>query len=87
MFNTSYLDGPKGYIFDKNVARMLDFVKARQNPFVVTTSPVTLHNFVTSVAVNDAIKERLPKARFNGEKVYQSYRNERVVLKITNIWV
>ena len=41
------LSGRSGIIFDENVYKLLDFVKARENPFVVEVSPVPLHNIMT----------------------------------------
>lgn len=48
------LYGSKGMLFDKNVARLLDFVKSRENPFIVT-SQVPLHNFITKQAVDGTV--------------------------------
>ena len=75
------LSGRKGLVFDKNVVRMLDFMEALQNPFIVMSSHVTLHNIVTNVAVANTIKIRLLKALENGEKAYQAYHNECFVEK------
>ena len=38
------LGGQKGQIFDKNVLRLLDFVNARQNPFIIDGPKIPLHN-------------------------------------------
>ena len=60
---------------------MLDFMKARQNPFIIVSSLVTLHNIDTNVAVVNTIKTRFLKTLENGVKTYQAYRNERFVDK------
>ena len=37
----------KAVILDANVSRLLDFVRAVANPFIIKTYGVRLHNFVT----------------------------------------
>jgi hypothetical protein len=63
------------------VARLLDFVKARENPFIVMAPNVKLYNFVKKQIVNDIVKARLLKALENGKASYQTFRNERYVAK------
>ncbi len=71
------LIGRKGLIFDQNVVRLLDFVKARGNPFCSLIPHVSLHNLVTKSLVPDNIKVRILKALEHGEEAYQLMRNER----------
>ncbi len=52
----------QGLIFNRNVVWLLDFVKARENPFIVLTPNVPLYNFVTKQIVNDIVKARHQKA-------------------------
>lgn len=75
------LGGRKGIIFDRNVARLLDFVNARENPFLVLAPNVPLHNFVTKQIVKDNFKARILKALENGDTAYQQFRKERYVDK------
>ena len=42
------LGGRNGQVFDKNVALLLDFVKARENPFIIQQPTVPLYNFATN---------------------------------------
>ena len=55
------LSGRSGIIFDENVCKLLDFVKARENPFVIEISPVPFHNIMTKHTVEDKIKSRILK--------------------------
>ncbi len=75
------LGGRKGLIFDRNVARLLDFVKARENPFIVVAPHVPLYNIVTKHIVNDIVKARLLKALENGDIAYRQFRDERYVVR------
>ena len=52
-------------IFDANVSRLLDFVRAVTNPFIIKASDVRLHNFATEHLINDAIMDAFE----NGEKI------------------
>jgi len=61
------LGGRKGLIFDRNVARLLDFVNTRENPFLVLAPNIPLYNFVTKLK--------------NGDAAYQQRRKERYVDK------
>ena len=63
---------------------MLDFMKARKNPFDITMK-IPLHNFVTGVAIDEVVKARLLGALKNGEKGYHAFRNERFVLKTSKL--
>ena len=53
------LSGRSRIIFYENVCKLLDFVKAQENPFVVEDSPVPLPNIVTKHTVDDKIKSRI----------------------------
>ena len=49
---------------------------------VVTVNvPVSLHNLLTKLTVDRKIAARLLKCLENGERVYRSYRHERLVQK------
>ena len=75
------LSGRSGIIFDKNVCKLLDFVKAWENPFVVEISPVPFHNIMTKHTVDDKIKSRILNVLENGEEGYQQFRMERYEIK------
>ena len=55
----------KAVIFDANVSRLLDFVRALANPFIIKASGVRLHNFATERLINDEIMDVFE----NGEKI------------------
>jgi len=59
------------------VARLLDFVNSRENPFLV----LALYNFVTKQIVKNNFKARIVKALNNGDAAYQQFRKERYVDK------
>ncbi|KAL8622995.1 hypothetical protein ACOMHN_027116 [Nucella lapillus] len=68
--------------FNQNVEKLLDFVMERQNPYsLVVQEPVPLHHLLTKLAVDRQVAERLLKCLENGERVYQSYRQEVLVEK------
>jgi hypothetical protein len=72
--------------FNRNVSKLLDFVLQRQNPYSVTVNvPVPLHNLLTKLAVDRKVAARLLKFHENGERLYRSYRRERLVEKIKKI--
>lgn len=72
--------------FNQNVAKLLDFVLERQNPYSVTVNAsVPLHNILTKLAVDRMVAERLLKCQENGERVYRSYRQERLIEKTKKI--
>ena len=52
-------------IFDANVSRLLDFVRAVANPFIIKASGVRLHNFATGHLINAEIMDVFE----NGEKI------------------
>ena len=57
-------------------------VLERQNPYSVTVNvPVPLHNLLTKLAVDREVAVRLLNSLKNGERVYCSYRRERLVEK------
>ena len=53
------LCGRKGLIFDNNVARLRDFVKARENQFIVHNPSVQLYNVMTKQIMSDIATVRL----------------------------
>ena len=55
----------KAVIFDGNVSRFLDFVRAIANPFIIKASGIRLHNFATDYLINDEIMDVFE----NGEKI------------------
>ena len=66
----------------KHLSRLLDYVKAHENPFIISTNiPITLHSFVTKQRVDDTIKIRYMKVIENGLEEYQKFRTERYVEK------
>ena len=52
-------------IFDGNVSRLLDFVRAVANPFIIKASGVRLHNFATEHLINAEVMDVFE----NGEKI------------------
>ncbi|MES9880567.1 MAG: hypothetical protein ABW185_06755 [Sedimenticola sp.] len=81
------LRGNKAVAFDGNVSRLLDFMQARANPFIITAPGIRLHNFVTEQVVNAEITNRLLKVFENGENAYNQYRRERFILKTKKLAV
>ena len=63
------------------MARLLDFVKARENPFIIHSPNVTLYNFLTNEIVADNVKARIVKVLEIGDAVYQTFRNEQYVVR------
>jgi len=55
----------KAVTFDANVSRLLDFVRAVANPFIIKASGIRLHNFATEHLINDEIMDVFE----NGEKI------------------
>ena len=71
------------HTFNQNVVKLLDFVLERQNPYSVTAKVVLpLHNVLTKLAVDKVVAARLLMRVDNGERVYRSYRQERLVEKL-----
>ena len=62
------------------MALLLDFVKARENPFIINGPKVTLNSFVTKQIVNDIVKARFLKTIENGEATHTAFRNERFLV-------
>ena len=54
----------KAVISDDNVSRLLDFVQAVANPFIIKAPGVRLHDFATEHLINDDIMDAFE----NGEK-------------------
>jgi hypothetical protein len=72
--------------FNHNVAKLLDYVRERQNPYSMTVNvPVPLHNMLTKQAVDQKVATRLLKFLENGEHAYRAYRQERLVEKCKKI--
>jgi len=80
------LSTTRRHTFNQNVVKLLDYVLERQNPYTVTVSvPVSLHNLLTKLAVDREVAARLLKCLENGERVYRSNRQERLVEKTQKI--
>ena len=76
------LCGNRGHLFDKNVGRLLDYIRAHRNPFIVLTNAmIPLHNLVTKQVVGDTIKMRYLKVIENGGEEYQKFHTERYIEK------
>ena len=53
------IDGRRGQIFDRHVGRLLDYVQAHKNPFIILRNAQSPpYNFVTKQVVDDTIKVR-----------------------------
>jgi hypothetical protein len=75
------LVGKKAEHVNKNVAKLLDFVSSRGNPFIIEAPGLKLHNFVTKEVADDAVSMRLCQALQNGDNFYQEFRKERFIEK------
>ena len=68
--------------FNTNVAKLLDFILERENPYsVVVNAHVPLHNILTKQAVDREVANRLTHCIENGDRIYHSYRQEVFVEK------
>ena len=71
---------------NQHVAKLLDFVKARKNPYSITPGAyIPLNHWLTGIKVNEAVAQHLLKVTENGERVYKDYRQERIVEKLKKI--
>ena len=71
------------HTFNQNVVKLFDFVLERQNPYSMTANVVLLlHDVLTKLAVDKVVAASLLMCLDNGERVYRSYRQERLVEKI-----
>lgn len=69
-----------------NVTKLLDCALLQRTPYVIIAAvPVSLHSLFTKTAVDRVVALRLLKCLENGEKIYQSYRKERLVDKTKKI--
>ena len=75
------LIGQKAEHLNKNVARLLDFVSNKGNPFIIEVPGVKLHNFVTKQVADEEVSMRLLQALENGDHYYKQFRNERFLMK------
>jgi hypothetical protein len=73
--------GRKADLLNNNVARLLDFVCSRGNPFVVPVPGIKLHNFVTKQLADVEVSVRLRQALQNGDSCYKEFRKERFLEK------
>ncbi len=79
------LIGRKAEHLNNNVARLLDFVSNRGNPFIIQAPGIKLHNFVTKQLADDAVATRLLQALENGDRCYKEFRKERFLEKNTKL--
>ena len=82
------LSGQKGQIFNKNVLRLLDsldFIIARQNPFIIDGTRIPLHNIRTKQPAGAHVKETILSVPVDEQKSYKQYREERYVQKVKKI--
>ena len=71
------------HTFNQNVVKLFDFVLERQNPYSVTSNVVMpLENVLTKLGVDKVVAASLLMCLDNGERVFRSYRQERLVEKI-----
>ena len=69
--------------FNQNVVTLFDFVLERHNPYSVRANVVLpLDNVLTKLAVDKVVAARLLMCLDNGERVYRSYRQARLVERI-----
>ena len=65
------------------MVKLFDFVLERHNPYSVTSNVVLpLDNVLTKLVVDKVVAASLLMCLDNGERVYCSYRHERLVEKI-----
>lgn len=79
------LRGKKGSLFDQNVSRLLDILRERSNPYIISLPHVTLHNILTQDVVDSKAKDRLLNALQNGQQGYDNFRKERYVEKTVKL--
>ena len=73
---------------NQHVARLLDYLKTRKNPFTINPAAyIPLNHWLSGSKVNEEVAERLLKVDENGKRVYIDYRHERIVAKSTKISV
>ena len=71
------------HTFNQNVVKLLDYILERHNPYSVTANVILpLHNVLAKLAVDKVVAVRLLMCLDNGEHVYRSYMQERLVEKI-----
>ena len=75
------LIGRKAEHLNRNVARLLDFVCNRGNPFIIQAPGIKLHNFVTKQLADEEVSARLLQALENGNRCYKEFRKERFLEK------
>ena len=75
------LSGRKAEHLNKYVARLLEFVCNRGNPFIVQAPLIKLHNFVNKQYTGDEESMRLLQVLANDGRYYKEFRNERFVKK------
>ena len=79
------ISGTTGQVFDENVKKLLDFVKARVNPFRMPKARIPLYNIVSNQTVCATVENRLINCLKNGETVYLQIRKEMFIDKTRKI--
>ena len=80
------LSTTRRHTFNLNVVKLFDFVLERHKPYSMTDNVVLpLHNVLTKLNVDKVVAARLLMCLDNGEHVYRSYSQERLVEKIKKI--
>ena len=75
------LKGNTAKLIHKHLARLLDFLKDKGNPYIIQAPIIRLHNIITKQLTSDMVKERLLQLQKNGNKFVKEFRKERFVLK------
>ena len=75
------LYGSKSIHLEENVKRLLDFIRARDNPYIIEAPGIKLHNLITKQLADEAVTMRLLHLRENGDRLVKEFRNERSILK------
>ena len=71
------------HTFNQNMVKLFYFVLERHNPYSVTANVVLpLDNVLSQLDADKVVAARLLMCLDNGERVYRSYRQERLVEKI-----
>ena len=75
MLHPHSLSPSRRIAINQHVAKLLDFVKARKNPYLVSPDAyIPLNHWLTGIKVNEAVTQWLLKVTENGERVYKNYR-------------
>lgn len=75
------LTGRKADMLNKNVARLLDYVNGKGNPYIIEVPGIKLHNLVTKQLADKEVALRLLQLQENGDRLIKEFRNERFLQK------